>query len=211
MDKEPKIFLITTHHNRDTRHERIKRELLGLDYTPILAPDWKMFRHTSLNQKQYKHMSLTLAYYQICQTAVFQELDKFIIIEDDLHVVDESLLQELISNPPGDFDLCYLTRTDHNRESAVTKPYNTNFERVASNWWETPITMWTARFAQKFIKHIEAKLEEGLWLGHIDHELVKLCETSVFYGSIHQTAIGLSNIDQSLMDYAGSISMEVNG
>jgi len=204
-------FLITTHHNRLTRHERIKQELQDWDYIPILAPDWKMFKHTDLNPKQYKQQSLTLAYYQACQTAVFMEVDYFTIVEDDIEFTSVTPLG-CDGPPPEGWDLIFATRTNHNQESAETEDINhVDYDRVISNWWETPFTRWSISFANEFIDHIEAKLEQGLWLGHVDHELMKLCETGKykFYGSKHKTAIGLSNTDQDVMDKAGSINLDV--
>jgi len=203
-----KTFLITTHHNKDTRHRYIKEHLKGVDYIPILAPDWKMFRHTGLNDKQYKQQSLTLAYYQIAQTALFLNLKEFTIMEDDLNITDWKMLDELYENIPEHFDVCYLTRTDHNIASAMVKEYSHHFSKIVNNWWETPITHWSERFARNFVFHIEQKLEEGLWLGHVDHELLQInYKGSVnFYGSNFQIAQGISTSKQpGLIGFEGSI------
>lgn len=208
-------FLITTIHNQPTRWDRIQKHLAdslqGEQIFPVLAPDWKMFTHTDLNPKQYKQQSLTLAYYQICQTAVFLELEDFIVMEDDIQIMDPDRLFDLAVWMPENFDLVYLTRTDHNHRSAETQPHDEYFDKVIRNYWETPITAWSISFAKKFINHIQSKLESGLWLGHIDHELLQLCETKkyYFYAAKDKIAVGLSNIEQSVMSKEGSITLDV--
>jgi hypothetical protein len=176
---------------------------------PVVATDWKLFIHTSLNPKQYKQQSLTIAYYQVCQTARFMGLDRFVMLEDDLQITDrDGFIDRMIYRE--EFDLCYLTRTRHNQEGAKTSPHNDLFDKVNSNWWETPATLWSAKFAERFIDHIEAKTNEGLWLGHIDHELDKLNQTGefMFLGSTKQVAIGLSSTEQTVIPTEGSIYLD---
>lgn len=188
-------FLITTHHNRETRHDYIKDHLYSFNPIPVLAVDWKLFRHTNLNPEQYKQQSLTLAYYTACQTAVFADMEEFIIFEDDVQVSSNLLLVQYLDSLPHDFDLVYLSRTKHNIEGGVTKPYSDHYSIVVSNYWETPATFWSIEFAKKFIDYIENKLESGLWLGHIDHELMKILKESKprFYCLNEQIIIGLSS------------------
>lgn len=188
-------FLITTHHNKDTRHEYIREHLFRYDFIPILATDWRFFTHTSLNDKQYKQQSLTMAYYTACQTAIFMQIDEFMIFEDDVCVTSKFILDELLIQLPEDFDLCYLSRTRHNIESAVLTPYDEVFSRVKGNYWETPATVWNIYFAEAFITHIESKINHGLWIGHIDHELMKMNELGLFkfYAPNEQIVIGLSS------------------
>lgn len=204
------IFVITTHHNRLTRHGFIKQELdkARLSYYPILAPDYNLFKHTQIEQNQFKRQSLTLAYYQTCQTAIFQGHERFIIMEDDCHIYDDTKLIRSLDYIPPDAALCYLTRTEHNRLSAKTVACNEFFDLINSNWWETPITLWTDFFAHYFISYISRKITESPWLGNIDHELVKITESGLFkvYGAVHKTVIGMSNTDQIMMSKEGSIS-----
>lgn len=188
-------FLITTHTNTD-RHQRILDELHYADWTDfecmaILATDWRLFTYAGLTETEAKHQSLTLAYRQCAQTALLFNIDYYLVIEDDLHVIDPFELRSNIDNLPEPFDLCYLTRTEHNRLSGYTKSHCNHFEQVIAHWWETPITAWSKRFAQRFEDHISHKLTEKLWLGHIDHELLKLNQ-GFHFGSIHKTAVGLS-------------------
>jgi hypothetical protein len=210
-------FLITTIHNQQTRWDRIKTHLADLikndQVFPVLAPDWKMFEHTDLNPKQYKQQSLTLAYYQICQTAMFLELDDYVVLEDDVKIVHPDQVFDALVQMPEDFDLCYLTRTTHNQESAETTYHDQNFDRVHANYWETPITAWSQHFAQKFVEWIQNKLQNGLWLGHIDHELLQMNDTGKysFFAVRDMIAVGLSNSDQSEMSKEGSITFDVTG
>ena len=208
-------FLITTIHNQHTRWARVKAHLeqtLGEgEVYPILAPDRDMFKHTTLNPKQYKQQSLTLAYFQAAQTALFLGLDDYVVLEDDVLISHENELFDLEVFMPENFDLVYLTRTKHNSESAEVLPYDQYFDIVVGNYWETPITAWSIKFAKEFIAHVQSKLKESLWLGHIDHELMKLCETKkyYFYASKQQVALGLSNVEQSEMSKEGSIHLDV--
>lgn len=207
-------FLITTTHNASTRWPRIKDELMdqGIDVFPILATDYNLFKHTDLNTAQYKQQSLTMAYLTACQTAVYLGIDQFTIFEDDVKVIDPNQLDMTMLNYPDQFDLCYLTETDHNQKSAKTYTVDENWQKILGNWWETPATLWSIRFAKVFIHHIENKIKSGLWLGHVDHELMKLCESGEFnfFGSRHRTCIGLSNSEQTEMSVEGSIHLDVN-
>jgi len=207
-------FLITTQHNRESRWERITNLLENheIEFAPILAPDYRLFLHIGLTDQQSKHQSLTMAYNQVCQTAIFMGLDNFIVVEDDLKILDMDTLYESLrqSNLPHDFDLCYLTKTTHN-QSAITKAYNKHFRRIQSNWWETPITLWSQDFAKTFCQHMEQKTSVGLWLGHIDHELVQMNEKGAkMYGATYQTCIGLSNSPQNEMSLEGSITVSTS-
>lgn len=196
-------FLITTHHNSHTRHNYITEHLSEINYIPVMALDWQMFRYTDLTESQYKHQSLTLAYYQIAQTAMFQDIQHYTVMEDDLNVIDWAIMKQQF---PKDFDLCYLTMTDHNKEAAQVEPYSPHFNRIIGNWWETPITEWSLKFATRFVEHIQFKLSHSLWLGHIDHELIKL-NRGHHYGSTRQMAVGLStNKESGIISLVGSIS-----
>lgn len=205
-----KAFLITTQYNELTRWEHAKRELsaCGISYFPILATDWRMYEHTTLSPAQYKHQSLTLAYYQACQTAVFLGLKEFMIFEDDILVKDRLELYHVIHNPPKYFDICFLTRTEHNKIAAETIPYDSAYDLIKGNWWETPATMWSEKFARTFIHHIHSKLHGQLWLGHIDdiiNDFIK-AGAGYFFGAKAQTIIGLSNTEQDIISREGSIS-----
>lgn len=214
-----KYYLITTLHNQHTRWQYIKGHLdeLGIDYTPILAPDFRQYLHAGLSETQAKHLSLVMAYYQIAQTAEFEEIDEYVVMEDDVQIGDYPLLKSLIKMfdvvGGSSFDLVYLTQTEHNRLSAVTTPMAAPyFNRIRANWWETPITMWSARFAHAFIGLISMRLTSELWLGHIDHILNQMNETGKykFYGSNHNIANGLScarHLAEGLpISFEGSIS-----
>lgn len=211
------LYAITTHHNKETRHKHlitvIENLELDTDYSvyPILAPNWKMFKHTNLSPEQYKQQSLTLAYYQICQTAVFNQDFQFVIIEDDLIIINLAKFSELITYEPYDMHLCYLSLTKHNQESAIIEPHDHLWNKVLANYWETPATLWTIEMAKKFIDHIEKKLETGLWLGHIDHELMKMhLEMKLnYYCPVEQCCFGLSSEPEKakgIIDLKGSIS-----
>jgi len=210
-----KFFLITTHHNQHSRWAYIKPHLqdMGITYTPILAPDYRLFRW-HLDETQLKHQSLTLAYYQISQTAIFENLSQYAVIEDDVNLIPQFKLAmfNLQNSLPEDYDFCYLTQTEHNKEAAITSPVNDYICKVESNWWETPLTLWSRKFAEAFREHISEKLDQELWLGHIDHELVKLNATGKFqmYGATQNTANGLSSArhlqQAQLIDFQGSIS-----
>lgn len=208
-------FLITTIHNEKTRWDRINDHLNDV-FTdefifPVLATDTRILSHTAIKTEKIKHQSLTMAYYTICQTAIFLKLEDFTILEDDLLIVKKDELHDLFVLMPEDFDLCYMTRTDHNNRSAKTKPYNEHWDTVVANWWETPITTWSNKFAHDFCAHIQNKLKDGIWLGHIDHELVQMVNTRRYkiYGAVTQTAIGLSNVKQVEMSKEGSITSDM--
>lgn len=209
--KNSDCFLITTHHNRETRYDYIKDHLYSFNPIPILAVDWKLFQYTNLNSKQYKHQSLTLAYYTACQTAVFADMEEFIIFEDDVQITSNMLLDQYLDSLPHDFDLVYLAYTKHNAEGAITKPYNEYYATVIANYWETPATLWSIDFAKKFIQYIESKLEKGLWLGHIDHELLKILteQRPKYYCLTEPLVIGLSSEPEKApqtIDLSNSIS-----
>lgn len=117
-------------HNRNTRWEHLTQVIENLELQtdfyvhPILATDWRIFEYSTLKPQQYKHQSLTLAYYQICQTAVFSQQSQFVIVEDDLTITNLRKFLELIMFEPEDLHLCYLSLTKHNQESAYTEPHN---------------------------------------------------------------------------------------
>ena len=210
------LYAITTYHNRETRWKHLKSIINELDEdfftNTILATDWKMFKHSKLLREQYKQQSLTLAYYQACQLAIFNNHFRFVIIEDDLKIdyfIRFSTLARFL--PPNDAHLCYLALTAHNFESAIVEPYNRWWNKVVANYWETPATLWTIEMAKKFIHHIEKKLETGLWLGHIDHELMKMhTELKLnYYCPVEQCCYGLSSEPEKakgVIDLTGSIS-----
>jgi hypothetical protein len=213
------LYAITTHHNRNTRHEHLTQLIENLELEtdfyvhPILATDWRIFEYSTLKPQQYKHQSLTLAYYQICQTAVFSQQSQFVIIEDDLNITNLRKFLELIMFEPDDIHLCYLALTKHNQEAAEVEPYNHLWNKVKANYWETPATLWTIEMAQKFIEWIEKKLEKGLWLGHIDHELLQMHETLKlnYYCPVEQCCYGLSSEPEKakgIISLDGSISVK---
>lgn len=189
-------FLITTWHNRVSRHDYIRHEAAeSLPFCdqihPVLATDYNVFMRAGLGQKQAKHLSLTLAYQQIAQQADFMKLERYIVIEDDLRVTDRPALWESVEHLPDDFDVVYLTRTKHNDECADTVPYSDYFELIKGNWWETPITLWSGAFAKRFNDHIMDKAKEHIWTGHIDHVLVNL-NAGKHYGAKRSVGVGLS-------------------
>jgi len=213
------LYAITTHHNRETRWEHLRGLVYQPDYLfpvnfiPVLAPDWRLFKYTDLKPDQYKHQSLTLAYYQICQTAVFSQQSQFVIVEDDLNITNLRKFLELIMFEPDDIHLCYLALTKHNQESAYTEPHNHLWNKIIANYWETPATLWTIEMAQLFIDWIEKKLESGLWLGHIDHELLQMHETLKlnYYCPVEQCCYGLSSEPEKakgIISLEGSISVK---
>lgn len=191
-----KIFLITTIHNRDSRWQYIRQHLYenGIEYTPILAPDFSFIPEETV--KRAKHISLTLAYYQIAQTAMFEGLLNYMVIEDDINLSQDghSDILEAIRFTPEDFDLCYLTKVQQNHD-AQTRPYNEHLDRIIGNWWETPATLWSLKFAEAFCKEIASKQVLGS-IGNIDHELLKMNDTGKynFFGAKKNTANGLSTI-----------------
>lgn len=212
------LYAITTYHNRETRWKNLKWQIERIRNTilffqelkTIIATDWKMYRHTNLSPQQYKQQSLTLAYYQACQMAVYDDLYQFVIIEDDIQISDILLFNDLVDDH-FEFDLCYLSLTKHNKESAIVEPYNNLWNKIVANYWETPATLWTIEMAKKFIHHIEKKLETGLWLGHIDHELMKMhTELKLnYYCPVEQCCYGLSSEPEKakgVIDLTGSIS-----
>jgi len=199
-----KRFLITCNYAR-ARHDYIRNHLNGLfnnDYQVIFAPDYRMLHgKDGVNRKQ---LSLTQGYIQALSTALFEgNQDKFMIMEDDVSFLPESLpvIDTMISELPDDFDICYLTRTEANRGAKVTD-YSDNLSRIVSNWWETPLTLWSRKFALHFLEYAECKISQGS-IGNIDHELNKNnegetlwpdAEPCYFYGSKHLTALGLSTV-----------------
>lgn len=189
-------FLITCWSNRKSRHHYIKREAdeslsFCKQVIPVLATDWKLFTYCGIDEKKAKHLSLSLCYQQIAQQALFMGLERYVVIEDDLKVLDKSALWESVENLPETFDVVYLTRTKHNAECAVTVPHNRHFDLIKDNWWETPITVWSSSFARRFNEHLMEKVQEGIWTGNIDHILVQL-NHGRHYGAKTTTAVGLS-------------------
>ncbi len=208
------LYAITTYHNRETRWSHLNGVINDLEedffVNIILSTDWKMFKHTNLSPEQYKQQSLTLAYYQACQMAIYDDSYQFVIVEDDLQIDNMDLFRELIDSV-FEFNLCYLSLTKHNQESAIVEPHNHLWNKVIANYWETPATLWTIEMAQLFINHIEKKLEKGLWLGHIDHELMKMhVEQKLnYYCPVEQCCFGLSSEPEKakwIIDLTGSIS-----
>ena len=197
-------YLITCNHAKG-RHDYIRNHLNGLflnDWQVIFAPDYRILRN--MDGVTRTHLSLTHAYIQALSTALFTgNVDKILIMEDDVSFQPEALplIETLISELPEDFDMCYLTRTEANRGAKVT-PHSDNLDRIVSNWWETPLTLWSRKFAAHFLRYAEWKLSQGS-IGNIDHEISKLNEgTSLwpdakqyaFYSSKHLTAFGLSTV-----------------
>lgn len=136
------------------------------------------------------------------------------IIEDDCFINNRLELDIATAIPPDGFDLVYLTSTDHNKTAAITQEHDWRLFKVVSNWWETPVTLWSGKFADSFISYIEQKLNVSLWLGHIDHELMKLNETGnfAFYGVRENLADGLSSSRSKApesISFDGSISDDI--
>ena len=200
-------YLITCNHAKG-RHDYIRNHLNGLflkDWQVIFAPDYRIL--SGLDGVTRTHLSLTHAYIQTLSTALFQgNVDKILIMEDDVSFLPDSMpvIESLISELPEDFDLCYLTKTDANNGAKV-EDFSENLTRIVSNWWETPLTLWSRKFAKEFLKYCEWKLSNGS-IGNVDHELCKMNEGETlwpdakqyaFYGSKHLTAFGLSTTKDS--------------
>jgi len=199
-----KRFLITCSHATE-RHDYIRNHLNGLfnkEWQVIFAPDYRILK--AMDGVTRTHLSLTHAYIQALSTALFQgSTDKILIMEDDVSFLPESqpLIEAMISELPEDFDLCYLTKTEANLGAELTD-YSENLTRIVSNWWETPLTLWSRKFAIEFLRYCEWKLANGS-IGNIDHEISKMNELDTlwpdakqyaFYGSKHLTALGLSTV-----------------
>jgi len=197
-------YLITCSHAKG-RHDYIRNHLNGLfnkDWNVIFAPDYRILK--AMDGVTRTHLSLTHAYIQTLSTALFQgNEDRFMIMEDDVSFLPDSasLIEAIINDLPEDFDLCYLTKTDANGGAVVTD-YSDNLSRIVSNWWETPLTLWSRKFAIDFLKYCEWKIANGS-IGNIDHEILKLvtgetlwpdAKQYAFYGSKHLTAFGLSTV-----------------
>ena len=197
-------YLITCNHAKG-RHDYIRNHLNGLflkDWQVIFAPDYRILK--AMDGVTRTHLSLTHAYIQVLSTALFDgNTGNIMIMEDDVSFQPESMpvIESLISELPEDFDLCYLTKTDANSGAKVT-PHSDNIDRIVSNWWETPLTLWSRKFAIEFLRYCDWKLSNGS-IGNIDHEILKLAASESgwpdakaysFYGSKHLTALGLSTV-----------------
>lgn len=192
-----KVYLITTIHNQETRWQHAKREMEGLTFIPVLAPDYRVFMYGGLTEQQAKHQSLTMAYLQIAQTTLFNGETQHMVVEDDISFLPifEEVMIKMIDSLPADWHFLYVTKTIHNQEAAKTIPVNNYVCKVLDNWWQTPITLWNYPLIEYFVYYISNKLAKELWLGHIDHELVKICQTGqfIFYGAEKNIANGLSS------------------
>ena len=197
-------YLITCTHAAG-RHDYIRNHLNGLfmdDWQVIFAPDYRILK--AMDGVTRTHLSLTHAYIQTLSTALFTgNVDKILIMEDDLNFCFNALpmIYGMINELPEDFDLFYMTKTEANLGAKVTD-YSDNLSRIVSNWWETPLTLWSRKFAIEFLRYCEWKLSHGS-IGNVDHELVKMNELDTlwpdakqyaFYGSKHLTALGLSTV-----------------
>lgn len=195
-------FLITCTHAKE-RHERVKKHLNDILETcqVIYAPDYRLLQGESDSQR--RRVSLSLAYIQTLHTALFNgNPTAILIMEDDIHFQPYSftLIEGLIRELPQDFDFCYLTKTSPANDGAITQVYSSGLEKIVSNWWETPLTLWSRKFAVEFLAYAEWKIANGS-IGNIDHELNKLNEgisewpkarVYNYYGSKIATAYGLS-------------------
>lgn len=196
-------FLITCDHARE-RHDYIRNHLNAIfnhNWQVIFAPDFRAIQADSDHLK--KHISLTQGYIQTLHTALFKgNSEAFLIMEDDVSFEPGSwnVLDSIIRELPDDFDLCYLTKTIPNNDGAVVLSHSDNIYKVFSNWWETPITLWSKKFAREFLRYADWKMQTG-YIGNIDHELNKLNEQVSewpqakaynFFGSKSLTAYGLS-------------------
>lgn len=215
-----KAFIITTLDNKQARSKNV--EQIGIEsaltYEIVIAPDWRIFKHTSLNPEQYKQQSLTLAYYNICLKAMYLEPEQFVIFEDDAHITDSELFFEKgleLRRLMAMYDkikFAYLSRTDHNIESAHVRDEFESYgwQTVVANYWETPATLWTLDMAKIFVEYISKKLEQGLWLGHIDHELQKIMieQKLTYLCPKDQFIVGLSSYKTPPVEFdrTGSIS-----
>lgn len=196
-------YLITCDHAK-ARHDYIRNHLNGIfnqNWQVIFAPDYRAIQADTDHLR--KHISLTQGYIQTLHTALFKgNSEAFLIMEDDVSFEPGgwSIIDSIISELPEDFDLCYLTKTTPNNDGAVVLLHSNNVYKVFSNWWETPVTLWSRKFAKEFLRYSDWKM--GIdYMGNIDHELNKLNEkltgwpdekTYNFYGSKQLTAYGLS-------------------
>lgn len=196
-------YLITCDHAR-ARHDYIRNHLNGIfnqNWQVVFAPDHRAIQADTDHLR--KHISLTQGYLQTLHTALFKGgNDDIMIMEDDVNFLPYSLpvLDLMISELPDDFDLCYLTKTFPNNDGAVVLSYSDSLYKVFSNWWETPITLWSRKFAKEFLRYADWKMGVD-YMGNIDHELNKMNEQTSewpeakaynFYGSKQLTAYGLS-------------------
>jgi len=202
------VFLITCAYTK-ARHEYVKSHLKNvLDYQVIFAPDYRLLEANPDILR--RNISLSIAYIQTLHTALFNgNPTAILIMEDDIHFQPYSfaLIEGLIRELPSDFDLCYLTKTSPANDGAKTKVYSSGLEKIVSNWWETPLTLWSRKFAVEFLAYAEWKISNGL-IGNIDHELNKLNEgisewpkarTYNYYGSKLTTAYGLSTKEDGMV------------
>jgi len=164
-----KWFLITTSYNAESRWPYLKEHLSQFEIAPEthLAIDYKAFLPSGLSEQQAKHQSLTAAYMQIAERIIYEDIGFCMIMEDDICFKPEFSLPPI----PQNADLIYLTQTEHNKEAGKTDPIEgrEDLARVRDNWWETPITLWSLKFARRFVSEMKAKLDKGEWLGNIDH------------------------------------------
>lgn len=207
------VFLITTAHNEHTRWDHAKSQMLGLTHIPFLAPDYRLFQFAGLSEKRAKHQSLTMAYLQIAQAAIFAGESQYMVVEDDISFCPgfEDEMIKTIDSTPKDWDFLYLTQTPHNKEASKIIPVNDYICKVIDNHWETPITVWGERLIKTFNERMMQKLNEDIWTGHIDHELLKICQegTLNFYAATKNLANGLSTVRHLASDkisFEGSIS-----
>lgn len=215
-----KKYIITTLENKPTRGENVR--LLDSQLSErhslidvIIAPDWRIFQHTSLNPEQYRQQSLTLAYYNICMRQLYWGLAVFVIMEDDLHIFDQNKFTSHLFDFEDSYhkigaEFGYLSLTDANIEGAQTEELTFTWNKVKGNYWETPATIWTQKMARIFVDHISEKLKTGLWLGHIDHELQKIMieQNLTYLCPKSQFCAGLSSYKNPPVEFdkTGSIS-----
>lgn len=198
-------FIITTSTNTD-RHRNVMELMDQHDTIPIMATDWRLYEYAGLTAFKAKHHSLVMAYRQIAQMVMVCDINYYIVMEDDLHIIDPVELEEAIDNLPDDpWDVCYLTRTTHNNLSGKTEPYNGYFARIISDWWETPITAWSREFAIRFDEFITEKLKADIWCGHIDHILLQLNQGRHF-GAMYKSAVGSSSEPKEKFHVKSSIT-----
>ena len=215
-----KKYIITTLENQPARGQnviRLDNQISGYlnDANIIIAPDWRIFKHTELTEKQWKHQSLTLAYYNICMRQLYWGSATFVICEDDLHIFNPKDFTQHTLDFSDTYhktgaDFGYLALTDHNIQSAQVEEFNGLWNQVKANYWETPATIWTQKMARIFVDHISAKLEKGIWVGHIDHELLQihLVHKLLFLCPKTQFCAGLSTYKTPPVEFdrSGSIS-----
>lgn len=206
------VYLITTIHNRETRWEYIRNHLngIGVVFTVVIAPDYRLFQYAGLTHQQAKHQSLSMAYFQIAQAALFDGHTKYLVFEDDVMLNDnfEQDFLSAINSLPEDWDFFYGTKTEHNRECGKTAKVNDLVCKVKKDWWETPVTLWGERIIPYFVQYISNKLDQNLWVGNIDHELLKICEEGKlnFYASEKNLANGMSSSQEDNVFKIGCIS-----